>query len=59
MDRKTLYKQNKRLQETLVKYIDKLALKDLEIADLKRQLERLRNGKDRQFESSWKPKCLK
>jgi len=47
MDRKTLYKQNKRLQETLVKYIDKLALKDLEIADLKRQLERLRNRKDR------------
>jgi len=58
MDRKSLYKQNQRLQETLIKYIDKLALKELEIADLKRQLERLRNGKDRQFDYSRKSKCL-
>ena len=46
MTREQLYKQNEKLRATLVKYIDKVALKENEINNLNRIIERMRRKND-------------
>jgi hypothetical protein len=43
-ERKQLYKRAERAEQTLLKYVDKVAAQKREIESLKRIIERLRRG---------------